>query len=66
MISAASFFAEAGDEGTEAVAGLCSTSFIMSNSILVARRSALADLLTLWVTIASRLVILRRLPSIVT
>jgi len=26
----------------------------------------LADLLTIWVTIASRLVILRRLPSIVT
>jgi hypothetical protein len=29
------------------------------------RKSALADLLTICVTIASRLVILRRLPSIV-
>jgi hypothetical protein len=41
------------------VADLRSTSFIMSISILVARRSALADLSTIWVTIASRLVILR-------
>src|SRR6516162_1687308 len=47
-----------------AAPAFCSTSFIMSNSILVAR--TLADLLTIWVTIASRLVILRRLPSIVT
>ena len=37
-----------------------STSRSMSNSILVARRSASADLLTIWVMIASRLVILRR------
>ncbi len=36
---------------------LCSTSFIMSISILVACRSALADLSTICVTIASRLVI---------
>src|SRR6516162_6620585 len=43
----------------------CSTSFIMSNSILVARRLALADSLTIWVMMAWRLVILRRLPSIV-
>src|SRR6516165_6064134 len=43
----------------------CSTSFIMSNSILVARRLAPADSLTICLTIASRLVILRRLPSIV-
>src|SRR5271165_1960318 len=49
-----------------AAPAFCSTSFIMSNSILVARKSALADLLTICVTIASRLVILRRLPSIVT
>jgi len=41
------------------------SSFIMSISILVARRSALADLSTICVTIASRLV-LRRRPSIVT
>src|SRR5271163_4232289 len=41
----------------------CSTSFIMSNSILVARRSALTDLLTICATIASRLVILRRCPT---
>jgi hypothetical protein len=38
----------------------------VSISILVARRSALADLSTIWVTIASRLVIVRRRPSIVT
>ena len=37
----------------------------MSISILVARRSALADLSTICVTIASRLVIVRRRPSIV-
>jgi len=35
---------------------LCSTSFIMSNSVLVAHRSALADLSTICVTIASCLV----------
>src|SRR3974377_1256221 len=52
--------------GGEAAPAFCSTSFIMSNSILVARRLALADSLTICVTIASRLVILRRLPSIVT
>ena len=38
-------------------------SFIMSNSSLVARRSALADLSTICVTIALRLVTLRRRPS---
>src|SRR6266446_7091841 len=38
----------------------------MSISILVARRSALADLSTICVTIASRLVIARRRPSIAT
>ena len=38
----------------------------ISISILVARRSALADLSITCVTIASRLVILRRRPSIVT
>jgi hypothetical protein len=37
---------------------------IMSISILVARRSALADLSNICVTIASRLVILRRYPSV--
>jgi hypothetical protein len=42
-----------------AAPAFCSTSFITSNSILVARRSALGDLLTICVTIASRLVILR-------
>ena len=48
-----------------AAPAFCSTSFIMSNSILVARRLTLADSLTIWVMIAWRLVILRRLPSIV-
>jgi NAD(P)-dependent dehydrogenase (short-subunit alcohol dehydrogenase family) len=38
----------------------------MSISILVARKSALVDLLTISVTITLRLVILRRRPSIVT
>ena len=38
----------------------------MSISILVARKSALADLSTIWVMIASRLVILRRRPLVVT
>ena len=52
--------------GGDATLAFCSTSFSMSISILVARKSALVDLLTIWVTIASRLVILRRLPSIVT
>ena len=52
--------------GGAASPALCSTSFIMSISILVARRSADADLSTIWLTIASRLVSLRRSPSIVT
>ena len=56
----------AGSRGGAASLALCSTSFIMSISILVARRSALADLSTICVTIASRLVIVRRCPSIVT
>ena len=37
----------------------CSTSVIISNGVLVARRSALADLLTIRVRIAWHLVILR-------
>src|SRR3984893_15688675 len=40
--------------------------YVISISILVARRSALAGLSTICVTIASRLVIVRRRPSIVT
>src|SRR5271166_2945750 len=43
--------------GGDATLAFCSTSFSMSISILVARKSALVDLLTIWVTIASRLVI---------
>jgi hypothetical protein len=55
-----------GSGGGEAMPAFCSTSFIMSNSILVIRKSALAGLLTIWVTIASRLATLRPRPSIVT
>jgi len=42
----------------------CSTFLVMSNGILVACRSALAKLLTIRVTIAWHLVILRVLPGL--
>src|SRR5262249_8800971 len=51
--------------GGGAVPAFSSTSFSMSNNIFVARKSASADLSTICLMIASRLVILRRCPSIV-
>ena len=42
----------------------CSTFLMMSNGILVARRSALAELLTIRVTITWHLVILNVLPGL--
>jgi hypothetical protein len=56
----------ASDGGGGAMPAFCSMSFSMSISILVARKSAPADLLTSWAMTASRLVILRHRPFVVT
>src|SRR5215472_2345113 len=56
---------KAAGSGDDAVPAFSSTAFSMSNSIFVARKSASADLSTICLMIASRLVILRRCPSIV-